>query len=205
MMIADNDPWSRRDRWISRFRECQRRRRKWIGFWDIADWIASGRGATDRRDEDLRQQAYDDLLNAVLASEFERGGKSFVLCILPDSRPEPGSLRLTPQLLRERISFSGEALIVEQVLPRCWVPRDLAWRWFARRGMAWPAIFDAAVDVARLSTLYPPADAAAGSEMHKQSHPAPDWAPWLARDLWRLDQAVALSLSIDPWSAIGRG
>jgi hypothetical protein len=36
-----------------------------------------------------------------------------------------------------------------------------------------------------------------------ESYPAPHWAHWLARDLWRLDQAVALSLRIEPSSVFG--
>lgn len=39
--------------------------------------------------------------------------------------------------------------------------------------------------------------------MHEESYPAPDWAHWLARDLWRLDQAVALSLGIEPSRVVG--
>jgi len=39
--------------------------------------------------------------------------------------------------------------------------------------------------------------------MVDEPYPGPDWQHWLARGLWRLDQAVALSLGIDPWSVDG--
>ena len=128
----------RRTRQILRFRECQLRRRQWIGFWDIADWIASERGSMDRRDNGLRQQAYDDLLKAILAGEFERESKSLVLHILPHALPAPGSLRLTTERLRAMINSHDIAMVFEQVLPRSWVPRGLARRWFERRQVPWP-------------------------------------------------------------------
>lgn len=128
---------------ILRFRECQRRRRQWIGFWDIADWIACERGTTDRRDEGLRQQAYNDLLNSVLADEFERRGKSLVLHLSPHAQPGRGSLRLTTELLRSWIGYyAGTAMVVDQVMPRCWVPHGLARRWFERRAIKWPEVFN---------------------------------------------------------------
>jgi hypothetical protein len=34
--------------------------------------------------------------------------------------------------------------------------------------------------------------------MQEECYPAPHWPDWLIRDLWRLDHAIALSLSIDP-------
>jgi hypothetical protein len=68
-----------RTRQILRFRKCQRRQRKWIGFYDVADWIACGRGITDRRDEALRVQGYVDLLDAAIAGDFGEGGETLIL------------------------------------------------------------------------------------------------------------------------------
>jgi hypothetical protein len=131
-----------RTRQILRFRDCQNRRRQWIGFWDIADWIASKRGSTDSRDEGLRQQGYSDLLTAVLASQFKRGNKSLVLHVLPQTPLGPGCLRLTTDRLRAWIDLHGTGMVSEQILPRCWVPRSLVQRWFERRRMVWPDVFD---------------------------------------------------------------
>ncbi len=41
----------------------------------------------------------------------------------------------------------------------------------------------------------PPAEV---DRMRTQFYPAPNWPHWLARDRWRLDAAIALSLGIDP-------
>src|SRR5262249_15241158 len=87
-------------------------------------------------------QAYDDLRKAVFASEFERGSKSLVLHILPQVQLGPGSLRLTAELLREWVALHRTAMVLEQELPRCWVPQRLAQPWFERRGIAWPSVFD---------------------------------------------------------------
>jgi hypothetical protein len=37
----------------------------------------------------------------------------------------------------------------------------------------------------------------------EKSYPKPDWAHWRLRDLWGLDQAVALSLGIEPSRVVG--
>lgn len=60
---------SRRLRQIRRFRECQRLRRRWLSFEEIADWCAREPGSV-RRTEGLRAQAYADLRDAMLAGEF---------------------------------------------------------------------------------------------------------------------------------------
>lgn len=143
-------PDQRRERRILRFRECQKRRRRWLGFWDIADWIACDRGATDRRDEQLRAQGYSDLFDAVLTGHFDQRGRSCVLYLSPDSE----KLRLIAERLREmRDIYAGTTTINEEVLSRCWVPRSLAQRWFERRGIAWPARFDPSTDSAGGGTL----------------------------------------------------
>jgi hypothetical protein len=127
-------------RQILRFRDCQSRRRNWLGFWDIADWIACDRGATDRRDEQLRAQGYSDLFDAILAGEFDQRGRSCVLYLAPLPGGKP---RLSADLLRQmRDQYAGTTTINDEVLPRCWVPRSLAQQWFARRDIVWPGRFD---------------------------------------------------------------
>ncbi len=138
-------PRAIRTKQILRFRHCQQRRRAWIGLWDIADWIACERGRTERRDEQLRQQGYRDLLDAMRHGEFDRQGVSLVLYLSPhpDAERKRGHLRLAQECLEQRVRYyAGTDLLIEQMLPRCFVPRALARSWFERRGIAWPGVFD---------------------------------------------------------------
>jgi hypothetical protein len=138
-------PRAIRTKQILRFRHCQQRRRAWIGLWDIADWIACERGRTERRDEQLRQQGYRDLLDAMRHGEFDRRGVSLVLHLSshPDAERNRGHLRLGQECLERWVRYyAGTDLLIEQVLPRCFVPRALARSWFDRRGIAWPVAFD---------------------------------------------------------------
>ncbi len=128
-----------RARQIFRFRECQQRRRRWISIADIADWIATERGISDRRDVILLAQGYDDLLNAMLSGEFDHDGRSRILNLMPHSE----RLRLDVDTLRNmREFYVGTSMVSDEVLPRCWVPRELARRWFLRRDLPWPGHFD---------------------------------------------------------------
>jgi hypothetical protein len=141
--VYPDPPWvgrkQARTKQILRFRERQQRRRNWISIADIADWIASNRGATDRRDERLRAQGYDDLLSAILNGEFDRDGRSCVLYLTPDTE----TFRLQADLLRNmRDFYAGSMTVNEEVLSRCWVQRQLAQRWFERRELLWPKRFD---------------------------------------------------------------
>jgi hypothetical protein len=173
-------PWvmqkQARERRISRFREHQQRRRNWISLADIADWIARDRGATDRRDEKLRAQGYDDLLNAILIGEFERGNRSCVLYLTPDAE----LFRLSAELLRDmRDVHADPATVNNEVLSRCWVPRDLAQRWFERRHLMWPGLFDPVKPVtsrnAATSLLMPDQS---GSGMPRTKVPDPEVEAW---------------------------
>jgi hypothetical protein len=131
-----------RTRQILRFRECQQRRRRWISIVDIADWIATERGASDRRDATLRAQGYDHLLDAMLSGEFDQDGRSCILHLTPDR----GRLRLGVDRLRKMCDYyAGTSTVSDQVLPRCWVPRELARRWFRRRDLPWPRRLDPVV------------------------------------------------------------
>lgn len=131
-----------RTRQILRFRECQQRRRRWISIADIADWIATERGASDRRDEALRAQGYDHLLDAMLSGEFDQDGRSCILHLTPDR----GRLRFGVDRLRKMCDYyAGTSTVSDQVLPRCWVPRELARRWFRRRDLPWPRRLDPVV------------------------------------------------------------
>jgi hypothetical protein len=144
-----DQPWLRRKeartRQILRFRDCQQRRRRWISIADIADWIATERGASDRRDEILRAQGYEDLLKAMLSGEFDREGRSCILYLTRD----PERLRLSVDRLRNmRDYYAGTSTVSDEVLPGCCVPRELARRWFLRRDLPWPTRFDPVVAAA---------------------------------------------------------
>lgn len=130
-------------RQLHRFRECQRRRRQWLSFEEIADWCGRISG-TVRRDESLRAQAYSDLRNAMLAGEFGYGVQSCVLYFQPDPGPTEKRLRLAPEGLQTWLDYYGaeDPVITTEILSRCWLPRDLCRRWFERHGLTWPSAFD---------------------------------------------------------------
>ena len=162
-------PEQRRIRQILRFRDCQARRRHWLSFWGIADWIACDRGATDRRDEQLRGQGYSDLFDAILAGEFDHHGRSCVLYLA--SHPQ-GKPRLSADKLRQLRDFYADTTMVnDQVLPRCWVPRPLAQRWFERRGIPWPRQFDPVVRTVPLGRSNEQAPASSSAAMAKEADP----------------------------------
>jgi hypothetical protein len=46
---------------------------------------------------------------------------------------------------------AGTSTVSDQVLPRCWVPRELARRWFGRRDLPWPRRFDPVVGATALT------------------------------------------------------
>ena len=135
----------RRLQQILRFRECQRLRRRWLSFEEIADWCAREPGSV-RRTEGLRAQAYADLRDAMLAGEFGHGAGSRVLYFHPDPGAIEERLRLAPAGLRTWLDFYGadDPLITTQILSRCWLPHDLCRQWFERQGLVWPSAFDPA-------------------------------------------------------------
>jgi hypothetical protein len=130
---------------IDRFRECQRRKRRWLSLEQITDWCARVSG-TVRRDEVLRAQAYADLRDSVLAGEFGQSRESRVLCLHPYWDPAEGGLRLEPGRLRALVDLYGidAPVITTEILSHCWLPRDLSLQWFRRQGLTWPSAFDLA-------------------------------------------------------------
>jgi hypothetical protein len=138
--------YDKRRRRISRFRDYQRRVRRWISFEEIVDHLSRSVWG-EAPDESRRTEATKHLRDAVLAGEFERDGKPLVLCLDPDRPVSPGSLRadrVGPDLLQ--FKRYGPKQSPEEPVGRnifmCWVPRDLARRWFKRRNLPWPETFD---------------------------------------------------------------
>ena len=113
---------------IARFAECQRRKRNWINFADIADWC-SREGGSIRPDETKRAVALDGLAEDHLAGDFDENGRSRVLFLPLDVR----KARLTRDELREVIkhNYDGDRGR-SQYLPNCWLARAMAEGFFAR-------------------------------------------------------------------------
>ncbi len=136
-----------------RFAQCQQRRRDWLAFADIAEWFARVRGTSEHLSEALRAQAYQDLLAAVLAGEFDHRGKSCVLYLdaqlyLDADRCAAGTLRLTADRLRQwQEDYVGTPTVTEEVLAHCWAPRKLVQGWFKRRAIDWPLVFEPTPEV----------------------------------------------------------
>jgi hypothetical protein len=145
----------RRRQRLIRFHEKQQRLKHWIGCVEIADWIACDRGANERPDETLREQAYRDLLGSVMEGAFDnRWGRTRVLYLDPDD-DEP-KLWLTKERLRAWLNgpvVAGTPTVIKQVLPRCWIYRTYARAWFERTGRPWPKCFDPIADPSRSSYL----------------------------------------------------
>jgi hypothetical protein len=114
---------------IARFAECQRRKRNWINFADIADWC-SREGGSITPDETKRAVALDGLAEDHLAGDFDENGRSRVLFLPLDVR----KARLTRDELREVIkhNYDGDRGR-SQYLPNCWLARAMAEGFFARR------------------------------------------------------------------------
>jgi hypothetical protein len=142
---------SRRRRQILRFREKQQRLKHWIGFAQIADWIACDHGANERRDEALRDQGYLDLLGSVMEGVFDdRWGRTRVIYLDPDGVNL--SLWLTKEHLQSWLSepvVAGIRVVINEVLPRCWVSRAYARVWFERTERPWPVCFDSIADASQ--------------------------------------------------------
>jgi hypothetical protein len=84
----------------------------------------------------------------MLSGEFDQDGRSWILHLTPDR----GRLRLGVDRLRKMCDYyAGASTVSDQVLPRCWVPRELARRWCRRRDLPWPR----RLDPFDLSTRYP--------------------------------------------------
>jgi hypothetical protein len=130
--------WDRRfirdchEQCIRIWKERQRRERAWINFAAIADWCARMPGDV-ARDRTRHAQALLDLLDAVLAGEFDRAERCRVAYLpvgITDSS-KPLRLRVRLDDLR-RYRDLGEPSLV---LAHCWAPRALCLRWFEARGI----------------------------------------------------------------------
>lgn len=113
----------------------QRRQRKWIAFRDIADWCARENGSIEA-DEAKREKSYRTLAASILAADFERDGRSRVLLLNPEDQ---FCTLATHEAGRIVGSFGGDFdILTKAYLQWCWVPRDLAIRWFENRNLQLP-------------------------------------------------------------------
>jgi hypothetical protein len=119
---------------IRKWKGRQRRQREWINFADMADWCSRMPGDV-ARDRTRQAQGFLDLLDAVLAGEFDQAGRCRV-GYLPGATTiaEPLRLHLQVDYLRD----CRDAGAASAVLADCWAPRVLCLRWFKARGIKPP-------------------------------------------------------------------
>ncbi len=122
--------------WREKHNECfaerQRRQRRWFSLAEIADWCAREPGSI-KPDEERRALAYAELGKALRDGEFEQGGRSRVLYL----NPETSWARMTRARFTEIVDAFGSDhdLLVSAYLARCWLPHDLAQRWFKMKNL----------------------------------------------------------------------
>jgi hypothetical protein len=113
---------------IERFKEKERRTRKWINFAEIAEWCSKeDQSIVPSREK--RAAAFDTLTTDLLAGEFDENGRSLVLYVYPGSAMS----RMTRSSLQEVIenNYDGDHGR-SAYLPHCWIARRLFDRWLAR-------------------------------------------------------------------------
>jgi hypothetical protein len=114
----------RRQILIERFTEDQRRKRNWINFAEIADWCSDLNGPAPN--DSVRVDAYRKLQQALLDGDFEQDGPAGVRLLHP---------KMFKRIQREyarTISAIHEERLRSDVLPYCWLSRDLFERWCAK-------------------------------------------------------------------------
>jgi hypothetical protein len=118
----------RRQVQIDRFADCQRRKRNWISFDDVANWC-SREGESIKQDEAKRVLALDALAKDFLAGEFDSKGRSQVLFL----HPYTSKRRLTRGELQEIIEYDYDSDHGRsEYLPHCWLPRPMLAAWSRR-------------------------------------------------------------------------
>jgi hypothetical protein len=115
---------------IRRFEKTQRQKREWINFAEIAEWCSelSGTGVPN---EAAHENAYRMLERDLLAGAFEEDGRSRVLFLFPGV----ARARMTHQWLRAAIEHNYDNKYGRSYLQRCWLPRDLFERWYAKHNL----------------------------------------------------------------------
>jgi hypothetical protein len=109
-----------------RFIQRQRRKREWISFREIAEWLSeiNGRGVPN---ETARDNAYNMLQHDLLAGQFEEAGRSMVLYL----HPATPMGRMTPERLQSWLDTFPVERVRSAYLGRCWIPRRMFDRWLA--------------------------------------------------------------------------
>jgi hypothetical protein len=122
-----------RGRHARRFAEKQRPTRQWVNFAAIADWCARERGSIEP-DEEMRSAAYEQLRLALISGAFSVGGKSHALFFGDDV----SWVRMTLERLAHIESCFDPEFVYRGFLRACWVPHELAGRWFDERNLPRP-------------------------------------------------------------------
>ena len=117
-----------------RFTARQRRVREWINFAEIAEWCSREDGSI-QPNEKKRAAALDALERDLLAGEFDENGRSRVLFLSPEST----RARMTRAWLKDAIEYNYDGHQGRSAYTaHCWIPRDLAQRWFERHRLSLP-------------------------------------------------------------------
>jgi hypothetical protein len=121
---------------IKRFTERQRCRGEWINLADIAEWCSREDGSIEPN-EGKRATAFDTLRRDLLAGEFEANGRSRVLFL----HPAVAKARMTRTWLKDAAKYDYDRNNGRSYLAHCWIPRDLAKRWFESLRLPLPPWF----------------------------------------------------------------
>jgi hypothetical protein len=158
-------------------------RHNWVCLGDIVEWCASTAPVqTVNAQEEARAFTSLRLLESVKSGEFDRGGRSQVLCLVPDvyvDRGPEGALHVSfPRLRLTRKGAERAAAAAAQfdthfglspsplpLLLSCWVPCDLARQWLTARGHPWPADFQS-VNAAATRAAPLPSQSGGGTPDH---------------------------------------
>jgi hypothetical protein len=105
----------------------QERKREWIPFREIAEWLSEidGRGVPN---EAARANAYDMLQRDLMGGDFEEAGRSKVLCLHPLTTKG----RMRRQQLSDAIDTFPPDRLRAAYLSRCWIPRRMFDRFLAK-------------------------------------------------------------------------
>jgi hypothetical protein len=132
---------------LVRFVKKQRRAQKWFNFDSIAGEYAKRRGSGDIY-EQLREEAYADLILAYLRDDFEGGKGSRVMyfdeALATNIDSDVGTQRFVRRLtiddLKSYLAIynSDLRIVTDGILRHCWMPRDCCRVWLEARGMKMP-------------------------------------------------------------------
>jgi hypothetical protein len=122
---------------VLKIAERQRKKRSWVCFSEIADWCARESGSVDP-DGIKIITAYSELLASVFAGEFERNGRTFIVCV----SPEATVFRVSRKFLYERSQTYDLRVLIDAYVEHCWIPCEFARKWFDGHRLVWPSKFE---------------------------------------------------------------